>query len=413
MTIQNISGVSVIISRIPHTRAATVSVWFNCGARDEIFPEEHGLTHFLEHMVFKGSNIRTATDISREIERVGGDLDAFTSRDQLCFIARIPAEKLELGFDLLTDMLTRPAFRPEDIKLEKSVVREEIRMMQDDPDDCGDELFMAALYPKATLGRSILGTENTVSAFTPEMLRGMLRRAMSKGKLVISVAGNVNEKVVNQLAATLAESANNSSPDSGSDEVQPFYPGKKTIHRDGMTATNLYLAWPLPAPSLRLQQTVSILNNVYGGGMSSRLFQKVREESGLAYMVFSSPTFFRKEAHLYINASTAPENAEKAMEIMRNEALTLKDTLTETEVEDGRNQLIGRLELSLETSTSQAMWQGRNFLQYGRAVSPSEALDIIKNISYHEIQELAAEIFSEEKLAVLIYGNISGIKNKK
>ncbi|NOZ13403.1 MAG: insulinase family protein [Acidobacteria bacterium] len=413
MTIRKLNHIPVIISRIPHTRAATVSIWFNRGARDEIFPGEHGLTHFLEHMVFKGSETRTATDISREIERVGGDLDAFTSRDQLCFIARVPAEKLELGFDLLTDMLTRPSFRPEDVKLEKSVVREEIRMMKDDPDDTGDELFMAALYPEAVLGRSILGTETTVDSFTPEMLREMLRRCMSRGKLAVSVAGNVSEEEVIRLAHPLLESVKEDFPDSGNNPVQPFCPGRKTISREGMTATNLYMAWPLPAPSLQLQQTVSILNNVYGGGMSSRLFQKIREESGLAYMVFSSPTFFRKEAHLYVNASTAPENAEKTMEIMRKEAFSLKDTLTETEVEDGRNQLIGRLELSLETSTSQAMWEGRNFLQYGRAVAPSEALDIIKNISYHEIRELAAEIFSEEKLAALIYGNISGIKNRK
>ncbi|NOY24133.1 MAG: insulinase family protein [Acidobacteria bacterium] len=413
MTIQNVGKIPVIISRIPHTRVATVSIWFNRGARDEIFPGEHGLTHFLEHMVFKGSKTRTATDISREIERVGGDLDAFTSRDQLCFIARVPAEKLELGFDLLTDMLTRASFRPEDVKLEKSVVREEIRMMEDDPDDTGDELFMAGLYPETTLGRSILGTEATVDSFTPEMLREMLRRCMVKGKLVVSVAGNVSEDEVCRLVSPLSDSVNDDPPLSGNDAVQPFCPGRRTMSREGMTATNLYMAWPLPAPTLHLQQTVSILNNVYGGGMSSRLFQKVREESGLAYMVFSSPSFFRKEAHLYVNASTAPENAEKAMEIMVREGISLKDTLTETEVEDGRNQLIGRLELSLETSTSQAMWEGRNFLQYGRTIAPSEALDIVRNISYHEIQELAAEIFSEEKLAALIYGNLNGTARKE
>ncbi|MCK5878359.1 MAG: insulinase family protein [Holophagae bacterium] len=408
VTIQDVGGIPVIISEIPHTRAATVSIWINRGARDEIFPEEHGLTHFLEHMVFKGSATRTATDISREIERVGGDLDAFTSRDHLCFIARVPAEKLELGFELLTDMLTRPSFRPEDVKLEKSVVQEEIRMMRDDPDDSGDELFMAGLYPEAALGRSILGTENAVDNFTPAMLREMLNRCMASNEFVVSVAGRVEKKAVCSMVEPLAASFSNGEVTSRGDEMQPFFPGRRKVVREGMTATNLYMAYPLPAPGLRLQQVVSILNNVYGGGMSSRLFQKVREDSGLAYMVFSSPTFFRKEAHLYISAATAPGNAGKVLEMITSEGAALKDTLTVNEVEDGRNQLIGRLELSLETSTSKAMWGGHNMLQYNRLVTPREVLDIVRDISYHEVQELAAEIFTEEKLAALMYGNLNG-----
>jgi predicted Zn-dependent peptidase len=161
--------------------------------------------------------------------------------------------------------------------------------------------------------------------------------------------------------------------------------------------------------TLRLQQVVAILNNVYGGGMSSRLFRSVREESGLAYMVFSSPTFFRKEGHLYVSAATAPGNAEKALKIMKDEGFQLKDTLTETEVEDARNQLIGRLELSLETSTSQAMWNGHNMLRYNRPIPLAEVLDIVRDISYHEVQELSAEIFTEQKLASLMYGNLSGV----
>ncbi len=412
MTAQNVGGIPVIISKISHTRAATVSIWINRGTRDEKFPEEHGLTHFLEHMVFKGSANRTATDISREIERVGGDLDAFTSRDHLCFIARVPAEKLELGFELLTDMLTRPSFRLEDVKLEKSVVKEEIRMMRDDPDDSGDELFMAEIYPKETLGRSILGTESTVDNFTPIMLREMLGRCMTIGEVVVSVAGRVEEQTVCDLVEPLAAFVSNEKFSSRIDEMQPFFPGLRKIAREGMTATNLYMAYPLPAPCLRLQQVVSILNNVYGGGMSSRLFQKIREDSGLAYMVFSSPSFSRKEGHLYISASTAPENAGKVLEMMINEGSGLKNSLTTYEVEDGRNQLIGRLELSLETSTSQAMWGGHNMLRYNRLVAPAEVLDIVRDISYHEVQELAAEIFEQEKLATLMYGNLSGIAVK-
>jgi len=412
MTIQNICGIPVIISEIPYTRAATVSIWINRGARDEIFPEEHGLTHFLEHMVFKGSKTRTATDFSREIERVGGDLDAFTSRDHLCFIARVPAEKLELGVELLTDMLTRPSFRPEDVKLEKSVVQEEIRMMRDDPDDSGDELFMSCIYPKEALGRSILGTESTVDNFTPIMLREMLGHCIGQKELVVSVAGRVDEKAVLDLVEPLTVSATNESVSPRNDGTQPFFPGSKKVEREGMTATNLYMAWPLPILELRVQQVISILNNVYGGGMSSRLFQKVREDSGLAYMVFSSPTFFRNEGHLYVSATTAPENARKVLKIMMDEGAGLRDTLTADEVEDARNQLIGRLELSLETSTSQAMWGGHNMLRYNRLITLREVLDIVRDISYHEVQELSAEIFAEEKLTTLMYGNLNGISDR-
>ena len=157
---------------------------------------------------------------------------------------------------------------------------------------------------------------------------------------------------------------------------------------------------------------ISILNNVYGGGMSSRLFQKVREDSGLAYMVFSSPTFFRNEGHLYVSATTAPENARKVLKIMMDEGAGLRDTLTADEVEDARNQLIGRLELSLETSTSQAMWGGHNMLRYNRLITLREVLDIVRDISYHEVQELSAEIFAEEKLTTLMYGNLNGISDR-
>ncbi len=409
MNIHKINELPVITAHIPHTRAATVAIWINRGARDETIPEEHGLTHFLEHMVFKGTATRTATDISREIERVGGDLDAFTSRDQLCFIARVPAEQIALGIELLTDMLTRPSFRPENIKLEKSVVREEIRMMRDDPDDSGDELFISGIYPETSLGRSILGTEETVAGFNSEMLYRLLEKCRNPREMVVSIAGHINEKNVCHLLEPLASTVSEK-PGSRQDRPQPFFPGKRAIPRNGMTAVNIYMAYPLPAPDLRLQYTVSILNAIYGGGMSSRLFQKVREDSGLAYMVFSSPSFFRKEGHLYVNAGTSAENARTVAEIMEKEAVSLKDSLTESEIEDGRNQLIGKLKLSLETSTSQAMWGGQKFLQYGRIVTLSEALQTIKEISPEEIRTLAAEVFNPDKSATLMYGNLTAFR---
>ena len=407
MKLHTIGKIPVITGHIPYTRAATVTIWINRGSRDESLPEAHGLTHFLEHMVFKGTATRTATDISREIERVGGDLDAFTSRDQLCFIARIPAERIALGIELLTDMLTSPSFDPENVELEKSVVREEIRMMRDDPDDSGDELFMNGIYPEETLGRSILGTAETVGRFNPEMLRRLLLDCRNPGKMVVSVAGNVDEAEVCRLLESLAASAVSGKGDSKQDRPQPFLPGNRKINRDGMTAVNVYMGYPLPVPDLRLRYTISILNTIYGGGMSSRLFQRVREDSGLAYMVFSSPAFFRNEGHLYVTAGTSPENARAVMDIMVKEADSLKETLSETEFEDGRNHLIGKLELSLETSTSQAMWAAQKFLQYGRIVTPAEAVETIKAISHREIRELAARVFNPDKLATLMYGNLS------
>ena len=402
-----VNNVPVALTPNPRAQSVTISVWSRCGSRDETDQRQHGLVHFLEHMVFKGTAEKGATDIARAIERVGGDLDAFTTRDHTCFIAKVPVDQVALGMELLTDILMHPAFREADIEREKQVVLEEIRMSKDDPDDSGDECFMGRVYPETELGRSILGETETVKGHTRQSLEAMRKTCFHPENLVVSVAGRFEpDEMKNRIASFLDHA-----PGDGSSEfsrnIQPFQAGAGKVERDMMDSVNVYAALPTPAPGLALQQQMAVLSTILGGGMSSRLFRKIREEEGLVYAVFSSPAFFRNEGNLYLYAATAPENGERVLSMMVDEVMTLADTLTEEEVTDGVTQLMGRFRLALESTSSIALFHGRVLAHYGHPVSLQQVLDILARVTYDDIRELAATIAKPDRLATLLYGNVN------
>lgn len=401
-----IESVPVAITPIDHTYGVTLAVWSRRGSRDEEMPDRYGLTHFLEHMVFKGTDDRTATDIARAIEQVGGDLDAFTTRDHTCFMARIPADRVELGIEILEDMLLRPAFREEDIQREKQVVLEELRMSKDDPDDSGDETFLAQLYPADQLGRSILGTEESVRGFDREHLDAMRNDALARHNLVLSVAGRFDVDAItgllNRFISHMPEG--NGRPKSA---AQQMTAGTRSRYRDMMDGVNVYAAFPTGTPELESQQRMAVLNTLLGGGMSSRLFRKIREDAGMAYMVYSAANIFRSEGHLLLHAATSADQAPRVMDMMVDEALQLKDTLTEQEVTDAVSQLTGRVRLALESTSAIAMYHGRNEAHYGHPVPLQQLLDILKGISYDEVRQLAADLFQKDRMAGLLYGNVT------
>ena len=401
-----LSQVPVALTPINHARSVTLTVWSRCGSRDEQEIRHHGLVHFLEHMVFKGTKDKKATDIARAIEREGGDLDAFTTRDHTCFIAKIPNGQVALGMELLTDLLMHPAFREEDIRREQQVVLEEIRMSKDDPDDCGDEMFMSRIYPERELGRSILGEMETVAGLDQSSLEGMRCLCMRPDNLVVSVAGQFDPDTMQDRVLEFLEAAPNGGSGTFSREAQVFQPFHDQAFRDTMESVNLYAALPTPEPQLKLQQHMAVLSTILGGGMSSRLFRKIREEAGLVYSVFSSPAFFRNEGNLYMNASTSPINADRVMNMMVDEVMGLPDTLTPEEVSEGVTQLSGRFRLALESTSSIALFHGRGLAHYGHPVSLERVLDILRSVTYDDIRELAAAICRRDALATLQYGNI-------
>jgi len=358
-------------------------------------------------MVFKGTADKRATDIALAIERVGGDLDAFTTRDHTCFIAKVPTDQVELGLGLLNDILMRPAFREEDIRREQQVVLEEIRMSRDDPDDSGDELFMSRIYPEAELGRSILGEMETVSALDQDALKTMRQICLHPENMVISVAGRFDPDQMKNRLAAFVQDAPRGEHRTFSTQPQSFRPGSDRVFRDTMESVNLYAALPTAAPVLKLQQHMAVLGTILGGGMSSRLFTKIREEAGLVYSVYASPSFFRNEGTLFMNASTAQENADRVLDMMVDEILEMPATLTREEVADGVTQLSGRFRLALESTSSIALFHGRGLAHYGHPVSLDEVLDILASVTYDDIRDLAARIAVRDNLATLQYGNVT------
>jgi predicted Zn-dependent peptidase len=407
-------GIKVILNNIPvlfeqtqFSRVATITVWSKLGSRDEQSVKEYGLTHFLEHMVFKGTKKRSAKDIAMEIESIGGELDAFTSRDNICLIAKTPKSKIEIGFNLLSDLLVNSKFAENDIKLEKSVVKEELRMAEDDYEDSGDEYFMQCAYSEKELGRSILGTKSSIDGFSKTLLKSHLISAFNENNTIISVAADEKEDTVfnlcSKLTRQLCKKKVNISP---SKKRQLMQKNEFVKNREGMEGVNIYFAFETFQAKDENRYALAILNFVLGNGMSSRLFQKIREESGLAYSVFSSVAYSRNEGNLFLSASTSKENYKETYKLMENECYNLCHTFKREEFERGKSQLIGNLEMGLETSTRYAFFNARNEMVYSKLVSMDEVLKQVASVSYERVLQLADKILKKDNSITLFYGNV-------
>ncbi len=402
-----LNSVPVLFEKTRFSRVATITVWSKLGSRDEQKINEYGLTHFLEHMVFKGTTTRSAKDIAQEIEGIGGELDAFTSRDNICLIVKTPKSKIEIGFDLLGDLLVNSEFLDQDIKLEKSVVKEELRMAEDDYEDSGDEYFMKLAYSEKELGRSILGTKESINNFSRAQLKKYLTSRFNIRNTIVSVATDENEdKILNLCNTFVYKLSSNTYTQSASKEKQVMKKGEFFKKREGMEGVNIYFAFETFPANNENRYVLAILNYILGNGMSSRLFQKIREELGLAYSVFSSVSYSRNEGNLFLSASTSKENYKETYKFMEQECFNLSDSLKKEEFERGKNQLIGNLEMGLETSTRFAFFNARNEMVYSKLVSIDEVLKQVEQVSYESVLELANKILTKDNSITLFYGNV-------
>jgi len=301
------NGLVVITEPMEHVHSVSVGIWLRSGSRRE--PAElNGISHFIEHMVFKGTARRTAEDIAREVDSVGGMLDAFTAKEMVCFNTRVLDEHLPKAFDVLADMVLEPKFADEDIAREQSVILEEIRMTQDNPEDLVHELFTQNFWTPHALGKPILGTPETVSAFTRDTLQKWFSRWYAPNHLVVTAAGHLTHaQLVDLVAERFAKLA--PSPNGAADSVPAPAPHITTRTKSELEQVHICLGVPaLPIADQR-RFAVSVLNNVLGGGMSSRLFQNIRERQGLAYAIFSEMNSYRDAGVLSVYAGTSLETA--------------------------------------------------------------------------------------------------------
>ncbi len=403
------NGLVVITETMRHVRSVSVGVWVRNGSRREM-AEENGLAHFMEHMVFKGTERRSAEAIAREMDSIGGMLDAFTSKEQICFNAKVLDEHLPIALDVIADLVLRPKFDSEDVKKECQVVLEEIKMDLDNPEYLLHEIFTRGFWPEHPLGRPILGTPETVRRFNREALRARFQNWFAPDRLVITAAGNVaHERVLELVQKEFGNMPRGGGLD-GHEAPRTDAPIHVERKKD-LEQVHLCIGVPsLPLADER-RFGAAVLNNLLGGGMSSRLFQNIREKRGLAYAVFSELTPYSDAGMLTVYAGTAKEAVGDVIDLTIAEFRNVKQELVpHEELLRSKNHLKGSLMLSLESTSSRMSNLARQELYFERFYSMDEILMGIEAVTREELRSLAQDFFRPEQIAVTVLGPLNGFK---
>jgi predicted Zn-dependent peptidase len=403
------NGLVAITEPMTHMHSVSVGIWINAGSRREP-AEVNGISHFIEHMVFKGTERRSAEQIAREVDSVGGMLDAFTAKEMTCFNAKVLPEHLPLAFDVLSDLVLRPLFTEEDVTKEKSVVLEEIKMDQDNPDYLVHEIFMQNFWREHPLGRPILGTPETVARFHGDAVRSFFRRGYAPNNIVITAAGQLRHEQLLDLA-TRAFGELERVPDDRADAAPRPQAPITPRHKRELEQVHLVIGVPSHPITHEQRFAVSILNNILGGGMSSRLFQNIREQQGLVYAVFSELNPYRDAGLLSIYAGTALDKAARVVSSVMDEFRRLKqEPITEEELRRTKDHLKGSLLLSLESTGSRMSNLARQEMYFQRFFSTDEIIASVERVTREEVQQLAQEFFRPEQIAATILGNLDGFQ---
>ncbi len=409
ITLKN--GLRIIGERIPHFRSVSVGFWVGSGSQYET-PDEAGLSHFLEHMVFKGTEKRTTRQIAEEMDKVGGQLNAFTSKECTCFYAKVVDEHLPLAMDVLSDLVTAPIFDPAELEKEKGVVIEEINMSADDPEDSVHELLMLANYGDQPVARPILGTEEKIAAYSSEDLRAYWKKMYRPQNTVLALAGNYDWNAVVALAEKLLDKW---SPDAFESRACTTNPVPVTLLTKEKDIEQIHICLGFPALPIGDERSyeLSLFNSVFGGAMSSRLFQKIREERGAAYTVYSYPNAYTDSGMLSVYAGTNPDAAAEVYGLLLGEAKKLSsEGMTRDEFMMAREQLKAGYILGLESTSARMQSLGRRLLLLGNTRTETEVIDRVNAIDFDSTNALMHEILSAPHSAALVGKNAESIAKK-
>ena len=382
------SGLCVLSERIPDRHSVSVGVWLRNGARDE--PADRlGISHFIEHMLFKGTARRDARAIAASLESLGGQLDAFTGREQVCFYARALSEHLSQTVDVLADIVCHSLFAPVDVTREKSVVREEICAAEDNPDDRVGEMLAAQVWGEHGLGRPILGTLDTIETLTPDMLNDYFRSRYLAENLVVAAAGDVDHEVLVDLALRHFELPSGP-PLPLSGEPPAYAPTTRIETREDLQQLYLSVATRGLSFGHADRYPLAVMNALLGGGMSSRLFQSVREEAGLAYSIYSSTEFHRDCGSLGIHLGVAPDRGREALALVRQELEKLAAAgAPADEVEAAKAQLRGSLLMGQESVSNRMHHLAGEEIYMGRYTSPEEHVAQVERVTVEDVAAAA------------------------
>lgn len=401
------SGLRVVSEEMTGVETASIGVWADVGARDER-PEINGVSHLLEHMAFKGTRRRTAQAIAEEIEAVGGHLNAYTSREQTAYYAKVMKEDVPLAVDLLADILQHSVFDPEELKREQQVVVQEIAQAHDAPDDIIFDHFQEVAFPDQPMGRTILGPAELVEHYDRDVLADYMAEHYAASRLVVVGAGRLEHERLVELAARAFDAL--PAPVEHSRTPARYGGGEMRKSRE-IEQLHLILGFDGIPFSHEAFPTLQLFSTLLGGGMSSRLFQEVREKRGLAYAVFAFASSYVDGGTFGVYAGTAPEDAEELVPVMADEMMKTCEAITEAELARARAQLKSSLLMSLESTSSRIERLGRHMLIYGRPLDTAEIVGQIAKVTTDDVVALARRIFKESRLSLAALGPVDGVES--
>jgi predicted Zn-dependent peptidase len=405
------NGLLVLTESMPHVRSVSMGAWVGSGSRDEA-AEVNGISHFVEHMVFKGTTTRSAQQIAREVDTIGGNLDAFTGKEMVCFNIKVLDENVPPALDVLADLVLHPTFAPEDLTREQGVILEEIKMDEDNPDYLVNEVWTQNFWKGDALGRPILGTAKTVSNFNQQVVFDFYAGRFTPSNMVFSAAGNLeHDAFVAQVEKgfdSLTASGEAAAPKVDAPKATPHITLKR---KKALEQVQFCLGVPAPPVNDPRRYAVYLLNTMLGGGMSSRLFQTIREDQGLAYAIYSEMNPFRDTGSLCVYAGTSVDKTRKVLQLTLQELRRLKEeTVSDVELKRAKDQVKSNMVIGLESSGSRMANLARQQMYFGRFFGVDEMMEEIEAVTTADVQELAQELFQPETMALTLLGNLGSMK---
>ncbi len=398
------NGVRIVTESMPAFRSASIGIWADVGSAAEP-AERRGISHLVEHMLFKGTEHRSARDIAEQMDGIGGNLNAFTDKETTCYYAKVMDQHLPLAVDVLTDMFLNSRFDPEELAKEQKVVLEEIKMYDDSPDELIHDLFIQTMWHGSDLGAPTIGFADTVTKLTPDDLRAHMKRHYAPNSVVVAAAGNVDHDNVVQLFekafATFEGACELPVPES-----PQTTPNRLFRYKDSEQA---YVVLGTRGLSVRDERryALSVMDTILGGGMSSRLFQEIREKRGLVYTVYSFQAAYRGAGLFAVYAGTSPQNVSECVSVIGEQFTNLREhEVTPAELRLAKEHIKGSLTLSLESTSSRMIRLGRSEFSLGRELTTEEIEEKVEAVTAQEIQQLAQELLQEEDLGLCVLGPV-------
>ncbi|MFO7785309.1 MAG: M16 family metallopeptidase [Thermodesulfobacteriota bacterium] len=399
------NGVKILSERLPHVRSVSLGVWVDVGSRDEL-PDENGISHFIEHMIFKGTRRRSSLDIARELDAIGGLSNAFTGKENTCIHAKVLDRDLPRAIDILSDLLLQSVFDSEEMAREKQVILQEISMVEDTPEEYIHLLHSSHCWPDHPIGMSVLGSGETVSTIARDLVIDYLHRYYTPERMIITAAGNIDHDRLTKSFRPLFDSLESGS--AVENESRPSLQPGAFFHEKDLEQVHLCIGVRAPELTSEDRLAGALLNTLLGGNMSSRLFQEIREKRGLAYAVYSFLSAYLDTGLFGVYLATDPRWVNEALEVLRNEVRRILDgELGEDEMEMMREHLVGGILLGSESTDTRMMRMAKNEYVYNRYISYDELIENLRKVSREDVIRVARQCFQDSTVSLVTLGPLA------